>query len=204
MLAFVRSGHTAWLFLFCFAVVVAHTLGGGWRPYGGGLSFVDLLQASLVFLILVAGFRYSELKKYSTAFQIDKVYGQSLKENQRALSWNIGSALVRRQWLFSLIAMAGAFAMLVYLPADDSYLYKYWLQPNPGRLIILGLLLFFAWFLCRAVVGIYEWIRLTPEKADVAFRSWYNREMWREMAGVERRLYKLRVDERVDNRTTNE
>ena len=197
LFAFVRTGHTAWLFVFCFAVIAVQASGGFLGQYRQTFSGAELLQVVLIFLIMVAGFRFAELTKYSAAFNIDRVYDSAAGEPGQRLGfqWQWVGQIVRRHWALSMIALLGSFLLLSYLPLDDSYLYKYWLQPRPGRLIILSLLLFFAWFICRAVIGILEWLELTPQKADVAFRSWYNREMWSEMAGVESRRRKLRTSD---------
>lgn len=200
LLAFVRSGHTSWLFLFCFAIVASQASWAYWGRFNETFTSPDLLQTILVFLILVAGFRYAELKKYAAAFNIDKVYSKSTIRTERPSGFGLMREFVRRHWAFSVIAILGSFLILLYLPPDDSYLYKYWLQPKPGRLIILSLMLFFAWFLCRTIFGLLDWIALTPQQADVAFRSWYNLEMWSEMAGVERRRRKFQMPEDTDDR----
>lgn len=206
LFAFVRSGHTAWLFLFCFAIIVVQVSGGFLWQYRATSSGAELLQIILVFFILVSGFRFAELKKYSTAFNIDEVHDQPAGQSGQSfgIGWEWMRYVVRRQWALSIIALLGSFLLLTYLPLDESYLYKYWLQPRPGRLIILALLLFFAWFLCRSIIGILEWLDLTPQKADVAFRSWYNLEMWSEMAGVEKRRRKLRMNDDDLPRASNE
>jgi hypothetical protein len=197
LVAFVWSGHTAWLFLFCLAVVCGQAFGGFLNRPSGYFSLSETFQTVCVFLILITGFRYAEMKKYVFAFGIDEV-SKNNAARRGTFSWSVLEVAVRRQWLFSVIALFAASCLLLYLPADDSYLYDYWLQPKPGRMIIISLVLFFAWFVCRAAVSVLDWTAFTPDKADVAFRSWYNKEMWREMAGVEKRRQKLRRDNNRD------
>ncbi|MDB2686799.1 hypothetical protein N9Y42_06265, partial [Mariniblastus sp.] len=94
-----------------------------------------------------------------------------------------------------VIAIVVAFIVLWKVPVSEVYLEEFWVKPVAGRLILISLILFFVWFICRGVISMWDWFLLTPRQADVAFRSWANREFWWELAGTERRRERLRSEE---------
>jgi len=193
---FLWYGNSFWLLPFCVIVF------GGQLIRSNGQQFVfsngiHLAACILLFLNLIASFRYIELRRYGQAFELGKTYrGLHATNNPiwSSLTLVIGQ-FIRRQWYHSVIAMVVAFMLLWKIPASNYWLNEFWTQPVAGRLIFLSLILFFAWFICRAVISMWDWFLLTPNQADVAIRSWANREFWRDMAGVERRRERLRFEE---------
>jgi len=161
-----------------------------------------LLDCVLTLLTLVASFRYIELRSYSRAFELGKSYRKLKTSNKPSLVTAVSTVvgqLVRRQWYHSLLAIFAAYFLLWSIPATKQWTQDYWLDPTGGRFIFLGLALFFGWFICRAVFSMWDWFCLTPKQADIAMRSWANREFWSPMAGVERRRNNLRKAESDDD-----
>ena len=190
-------GNSYWLTSFCIVVFGGQMI----RSDGHQFSFssgVHLTECILMMLILIVSFRYIEHRSYGHAFGLGDSFRRlkAVSSRKRApwIAILLGQ-IVRRQWYHSVIALVAAFALLRRIQADNYWRDVYWMQPVAARLIVLALLLFFAWFICRAVLSMWDWFLLTPEKADVAFRSWANRELWGDMAGVERRIERLRLRE---------
>ena len=186
--------NSVWLTAFLMVVVGAQVIQTGGRR----VFFIEsavLLSCVLIVLMLVVSFRYIELRSYSRVFQLGKSY-RGLKATKQSKLFQTVSVvlgqLVRRQWYHSLFAMIAAFLLLRIVPATKQWTQDYWLEPAGGRFIFLAFVLFLGWFVCRALFSMWDWFGLSPKQADVAMRSWANREFWSEMAGVERRVSKLR------------
>ena len=197
LIGFLWYANSFWLLPFCLVVF------GGQMIRSSGSNFVfspgiHLTECILMLLTLIASFRYIELRNYQHAFGLSDSYRQlKLPNNRKRPFWltlMLGQ-FVRRQWYHSVIAMVVAFGLLRRLPVSDYWRNEFWMQPVAARLIVLMLGLFFAWFICRAVLSMWDWFLLTPQQADVAFRSYANREFWGGMAGVERRRERLRIDQ---------
>lgn len=192
-------GKTFWLLLFCLVVFG----GQAFRIQGYEIRTVEgphLLESILIVLILIAGFRYIELRTYRDTYDLSRSY-RRLKTSKRR-NWatalrSISGQFIRRQWYSTVIAIVASFALLSMFATTDYLTQEYWLQPEAGRFIFLAMILFFPWFVCRSVISIWDWFLLTPKQADVAFRSWANREFWRETAGVQRRKEKMRIEDLV-------
>ena len=193
LIGFLWYGNSYWLTSFCLVVFGCRIL----RITGRGIVFstdIHLVECAVLLVTLIASFRYIELRSYIRAFGLGKSYRRlkSANKQSRWLSVVLGN-FIRRQWYHSIIAMVGAFAILWRFPADNYYRQEFWMQPVAARLVFLLLGMFFVWFVCRAVISMWDWFLLTPRQADVAFRSWANREFWPDMAGVEKRRERLRL-----------
>ena len=151
--------------------------------------------------MLVASFRYIELRNYRRTFKLETFY-RELKTTSNAnlldVVRTVAGQFVRRHWYHSLLAIVAAYLLLWSIPTTKQWTQKYWLDPTGGRFIFLGLALFLGWFICRAVFSTWDWLGLSPKQADVAMRSWANREFWRQTAGLERRRHNLRKAEYDD------
>ena len=192
---FLRYSNLVWLTAFLTLVVGARFFQNDVRQD----FFIEsdlFLDCVLILLTLVASFRYIELRSYSRSFELGKSYSyRKLKTNKPSLvsAFNtVVGQLIRRQWYNSVVAIFAAYWLLWSIPVTKQWTQEYWLDPTGGRFIFLGLALFFGWFICRAVFSMWDWFCLTPKQADVAMRSWANREFWSPMASVERRRSKLR------------
>ena len=192
---FLWYANSVWLLAFAFLVIGVQAVTVG----GGEIALVQdnyLLNCGLILLMLVASFRYIELRRYSRTFDTRKPYRELEVPNKRRLStgiWVVLTQIVRRHWYNSVFAILGAFLLLRNFPESQALIKQYWLQPSAGRFIFLSLLLFFGWFIFRTMISIWDWFRLTPEQADVAIRSLANREFWSETAGVQKRKNKLKI-----------
>lgn len=190
---FLWYANSVWLTAFLVVVIGARVI----HSDGERVFFVEsvfLLDCILSVLTLVASFRYIELRSYSRAFELGKSYRGLKATNNQSLPRTLATALgqlVRRQWYHSIIAIFAAFVLLWSIPATKLWTQKFWLEPTGGRFIFLAFALFLGWFVCRAAFSLWDWLGLTPNQADVAMRSWANREFWSELAGVERRRSKL-------------
>ena len=188
-------GNSFWLVPFCVVVFGGQMIQNTGRQFSF-TSGIHLTECVLMLLTLVASFRYIELRRYGNAFRFNASH-RRLKpaSNRKRPPWitlMLGQ-FVRRQWYHSVIAMVVAFSLLRWIPVSNYWRQELWMQPVGARFIVLALLLFFVWFICRAVMSMWDWFLLTPRLADVAFRSWANRETWIEMAGAERRRERLRL-----------
>ena len=191
---FLRYANSVWLTAFLTLVIGARIF----QTAIGEEFFIEsnlILDSALILLTLVASFRYIELRSYSRTFELSKSYRRLETSNKPSPIYVLHTMmgqLVRRHWYLSLLAIFGAYLLLWSIPTTKQWTQKYWLDPTGGRFIFLGLALFLGWFICRAVFSMWDWFCLTPKQADVAMRSWANREFWSPMAGVERRRSKLR------------
>ena len=196
LVGFLWYANSFWLLPFCVVVFGGQLIQSNGRQFDLA-SGVNLAECILMLLILIASFRYIELRRYGQAFGLDKSYRGLLPSKNKIWLWLtlVFGQFVRRQWYHTVIAMTMAFALLWKIPASDYLRDEYWMQPVAGRFIFLSLAMFFAWFICRGVFSVWDWFLLTPNQAEVAFRSWANREFWGDMAGVERRRERLRIEE---------
>jgi len=195
---FLRYANSVWLTAFLVLTIGARIVQNDIQQE----FFVEsdlIINCVSIVLTLVASFRYIELRSYSNAFELGKTYRRLNTSPSliNVLSTIIGQ-LVRRQWYHSAFAIFAAYLLLWSIPTTKQWTQKYWLDPVGGRFIFLCLALFLGWFICRAVFSMWDWFCLTPNQADVAMRSWTNREFWSSMAGVERRRSNLRRDEYDD------
>ena len=197
LVGFLWYGNSFWLVSFCLVVFTGQVVGIGGRHFTFS-SGLHLAECILMLLIIISGFRYVELRTYEHAFSLNDSHRRmKLASGHKQTPWFIVvfSQIFRRQWYHSVIAMVLAFGLLWRFPASNYWRNEYWMQPVAARFILLSLILFFIWFVCRAVISIWDWFLLTPRQADVAFRSWANRELWRDMAGVEKRRERLRMEQ---------
>jgi len=199
--AFLLSANWAWSTAFLSVVITGRII----QTNGYQEFFVDgglLLNCVSILLMLVASFRYTELRSYSRAFNLGKTY-RLLEHTHTPSAGNVLTTvigqIVRRHWYHSLLAIFAAYMLLWSIPTTKQWTQKYWLDPTGGRFIFLCLALFLGWFLCRSVFSIWDWFSLTPNQADVAMRSWANREFWSATAGVERWRNKLRKADYYDD-----
>ena len=201
--AFLWSANSVWLTAFLSVVVGVRNI----QFVGRQEIFIDgnlllLLDCVLMLLTLVASFRYIELRSYSRTFNLGKTYRKLQNRNRPSVVnvlRTIMGQLVRRHWYHSLLAIFAAYLLLWSIPTTKQWTQKYWLDPTGGRFIFLCLALFLGWFLCRSVFSMWDWLGLTPNRADMAMRSWANREFWSASAGVERRRNKLRKADHDDH-----
>jgi len=191
---FLRYANSVWLTAFLTLV-----LGARFFQTGSQQAFLIrsdlLLDCVLILLTLIASFRHIELRNYSRAFELGKSYRRLNTTSKPSLVSVVNTVmgqLIRRQWYHSLLAILAAYLLLWNIPATKQWTQKYWLDPVGGRFIFLSLALFLGWFICRAVFSMWDWFCLTPQQADVAMRSWTNREFWSETAGIQRRQSNLR------------
>ena len=198
LVGFLWYGNSFWLLPFCAVVFGGQMIRSNGR-YFAFSSGLHLAECILLLLTLIASFRYIELRRYGQAFGLAKSYrGLHSSKNKILSSMSlVVKKFFRRQWYHTVIALMVAFALLKRFPASTYWRDEFWMLPVAARFILLSLLLFFLWFVCRAVFSMWDWFLLTPRQADVAIRSWANREFWKEMAGVERRRERLRIDEEV-------
>ena len=191
---FLRYANSVWLTAFLVLTVGARIFQTTFQQE----FFVEsnlIIDCVLSILTLVASFRYIELRSYRRTFELDKTYRRLKTTSTSSVIYGVSTVmgqLVRRQWYLSILAMFAAYLLLWSIPTTKQWTQKYWLDPTGGRFIFLGLALFLGWFICRAVFSMWDWFCLTPKQADVAMRSWANREFWSPMAGVERRRSNLR------------
>ena len=186
---------SAWLFAFAVVVVGVQVI----QDVDGQIAFFQdncLLDCGLILLILIASFRYIELRSYNRTFGFNRTErGLEATDNRSRTKvvWTALRQLVRRQWYNSVLSLLAAFCLLWILPDSESLSKKFWLHPVAGQVIFLSLLLFFGWFICRTIISIWDWFGLTPRQADVAIRSFANREFWPETVGLEKRRNRLKT-----------
>ena len=194
LVGFLWYGNSFWLLPFSLVVFVGQLIRSN-RDHFDFTPGIHLGECILVLVFLIASFRYIELGRYGQAFGLSDSYRRlDPTRNWKRMPWLtlVIGHFIRRQWYHSLIAMVVAFVMLQKFPVSDYWRDEFWMQPVAARFILLTLILFFGWFICRAIISMWDWFLLTPKQADVAFRSWANRELWSDMAGVERRRERLR------------
>jgi hypothetical protein len=192
--ALVWTGHTGWAFAFSGFVIAQRCMGKRYFE-ASNLQAFDLAVVIGLLLFLSASFRYCEMVKFAFAFNVDAESKKDRRLDLRQVQLFLRT-IFRPQWYLGPLALLAAIMLLMLFPSDDSYLHDYWLQPKPGRWIIMTFVLFFVWFVSRMLLSVINWFRLKPDVADVAIRSHFAREMWHDWAGVQRRSVKEKIRNR--------
>ena len=150
------------------------------------LRYPDI-AATLIFILLAAtSFRFLETSRFLKAFYPNAKLGSKPKSGIR---FQFPSLLGGRWWAIPL-AIFLASTLLAFFPFK-SQSFAYAVSAEASRLIFLILFLFFAWFICRAAIGIFIRWGMKTEQADVHIRSLIAKEMWRETYPVEKRRAKM-------------
>lgn len=153
---------------------------------------LDLLYSSditFTFLVLTfagACFRFLETQKYCLGILSKFGWGvSSAKKSRREFPSLFGG----RWWLIP-VAIGSAFLLLEVFPVDGAAVQKYWIKPEPARLIFLIGALFLIWFVIRSFFMLVMRWKMDQDQAGVHIRSIYAKEFWREHRAIEARRAK--------------
>ncbi|MFT5303401.1 MAG: hypothetical protein ACI814_004220 [Mariniblastus sp.] len=167
------------------------------QPRALGVQLIgmeDLVFTVVALLLAGLCFRYLELTKlmrvFHPAIRLSKI-NPDQKETQ------FPSLMGGRWWLMP-IAVLTAYFVLQFFPHDPESAQKYWITSEGSRIIFLMYFLFFAWFVCRSLIRIVMRWNIAQPHAEIQARSLVAQEFWRERAGVEMRLVKLRQKNEPD------
>ncbi len=150
------------------------------------LRFPDFQTALILILLAAACFRYLESSRFLQIHYPKVKLGEDPKSD---MQFEFPSLLGGRWWAIPL-AMFLASTLLSIFPFEKPLFAQFELKPLASRLVFLTLFLFFAWFVCRAVTGIFIRWRMESPQADVHCRSLIAKELWNDVYPIERRRAK--------------
>lgn len=148
-------------------------------------QLVDSAYTLLMLAYLALGARYSEALRFATAYGVDD-RPPSAPPN----GWAVANQLLTPRWMVGWLAVGMAGLVLIAFPETRESVQRLWLKPAPARLIFILLALFFAWLVCRAILGWWARRKLPREVAQLEFRALFVDEFWAELLGVARRRAK--------------
>jgi len=151
----------------------------------------DLLTSLVLTLLAAACFRHLETSRLLHAFYPNAELGKSTLGKKK---YEFPSLLGGRWWAIP-VAIISAWILLSVVPSEGQLFAQLRLKPLASRLIFLTLFLFFAWFVCRAVIGIFIRWRMDPSQADVQCRSLIAKELWKDVFSIEQRRAKIQSRE---------
>lgn len=152
------------------------------------LSTADVFVVGIFLLFAAACFRYLETGRYSRTFYLDEALGEkALSQSKHQFPSLLGG-----RWWAVPVAVFVASILLSVIPYDIQMFPRARIKPFASRLIFLTLCLFFAWLVCRAVVGAWVRWRMDPEQADIQCRSLIAKEFWNESYSFQKRREKLK------------
>lgn len=154
------------------------------------VQYSDLTVAFVIIMLAAVCFRFLETVRFTDTFYP----GTQLYEKPPAgVRFEFPSLLGGRWWAIPLAVFLALF--LVGISFDNPSMKQLRIRPPTARLVFLVLLLFFSWFVCRAVIGtIVRW-RMKPQQADVHSRSLVAKEFWTEAYAIESRREKQKPSE---------
>ena len=152
-----------------------------------GLSISDVVGALVMILLSAACFRFFETERFVQTFYPTIGLGEAPRSGIR---FEFPSLLGGRWWA---IPVAVFIALILMTFPLGQPLRQLGIRPTASRLIFLILLLFFTWFVCRAIIGIFIRWRMKPEQADIQCRSFVASELWKDTWAIERRRAKQRA-----------
>lgn len=155
------------------------------------LQWSDVITALILLALAAACFRFLESNRFLSTFYPHEQFGEKPRSG---INFEFPSLFGGRWWVIPL-AVIVAFLLLGVIPFErPPSLRQFKIKPLASRLIFLTLFLFFAWFICRALVGtIVRW-RMKPNQADVHCRSLIAKELWKDTLAIERRRAKQKAD----------
>jgi hypothetical protein len=157
----------------------------GYRLHSIQLS--DILKALILISFAAACFRVLEADRFVSTFFPTAKFG--LRPKNGAI-FEFPSLLGGRWWAIPLAVILAS--ILVTIPLGQP-LRQLGIRTTTSRLIFLVLMLFFAWFVCRAIVGVFVRWRMKPEQADIQCRSLIASEFWKDTWAFEQRREKLKT-----------
>ena len=162
---------------------------GGIRFGLQDLRLSDTTDALILIALAAASFRFLESARFLDTFYPDALRGKKPNSN---FKFEFPSLFGGRWWMIP-VAVILAVVLLGFFPFGGRPMGQIGIRPIAERLIFLTLVLFFAWYVCRAVIGtIVRW-RMKPHQADVHCRSLIASEFWKETYDIENRRAKKRA-----------
>ena len=151
------------------------------------LQMSDLVTALMLMALAAACFRFLETDRFISTFYPSASFGEKPKPG---VKFEFPSLFGGRWWAIPL-AIFLALVLLQAIPLDRTEFFRQFrIKPVASRVFFLVLFLFFAWYVCRAVVGtIVRW-RMKPDQAEVHCRSLIASEFWKDAWAIERRREK--------------
>ena len=152
------------------------------------LRFGDVFLVLILILLAGACFRFLAFSRFLRSFYPDVKLAE---KPQPKVGYEFPSLLGGRWWVIPLAVLLAS-TLLVAFPFDTQPMGTIRIKPPESRLIFLTLLLFFGWFICRALLGTLIRWRMEAHQADVHCRSLVAKELWKDVYPKEARREKGR------------
>jgi len=158
-----------------------------------GLRNSDPVTALVLMIFAAACFRFLQTAKFLDAFYPNTKLGEKPPPETK---FEFPSLLGGRWWAIPLSVFL-SLVLLRICSSGSSLPNVPGIRPQAARLIFLTLFLFFAWFVCRALLGILNRWRMKPSQADVYCRSLVAKEFWKDSYSIEKRYVKLQAKQQT-------
>lgn len=155
------------------------------------LNYSDVVFALILILFVAACFRFLQSGRFLQAFYPNAELGEKQEPGTRN---EFPSLLGGRWWAIPLAVLLAATLLSVF-HFRVPFFQEARINRLAARLIFFILNLFFGWFICRALVGLFIRRRMKTVQADVQCRSLIAKEMWKDVYAVEKRKAKIQSRE---------